>query len=377
MRFPPKRTGLHLRRARALGLGLGVLALCLLPAAGHADEIGSGLYIRTDTDHTTVISPHARAKGDVASGTSVDVTYSADIWSSASIDIRTAASKLVMEQRDELDLGVSHEFPDVTVGGGYRFSKENDYESHSGSGSVSYNFADNAATLAASAFVSGDTVGRSGDPRFSRALTSVGTKLSFTQVLDPKMLVQVSYDLAYFNGYQASPYRYVGIGGDGNCHGTAPECVPEREPDKRMRHALVGRIRRAFGDDFSAGMSYRFYLDDWGITSHTIEAKLAWLPAEASEIAFRYRFYVQTDTKFYKPVYQLTDDLKYVTIDRELSAMGINRVGLDFDHLFELSNATTLKGVLSTGADFYHYNHFPGLKKVTALEVSLAAVLQL
>ncbi len=346
-------------------------------ARGHADEIGSALYIRTDTDHTTVISPHARAKHDFGGGTSVDVSYGADVWTSASIDIRTAASQVVMEQRDEVDVGVSHEFPDVTVGAGYRFSKENDYESHAGSASFSYNFADNAATLAASAFVSADTVGRSGDPLFKRPLDSVGGRLGFTQVLDTKTVLQASYDLAYFNGYQSSPYRYVGIGGDGNCHGTAPMCVPEREPGTRLRHALVGRVRRAFGDDFSAGLSYRLYLDSWGILSHTIEAEVSWLAGESSEIAFRYRFYTQGDTKFYKPIYQLTDDLRYVTIDRELSAMGINRFGLDLTHTFPLGDDVNLKGLFSPGIDLYSYKHFYGLKHVTAYELSFAAVLQL
>jgi hypothetical protein len=349
----------------------------LAPSTALADEVGSAVYIRTDTDHTTVISPRVRAKGDVAEGTSAEVAYGADIWTSASIDIRTAASKVVMEQRDELDLSLSHEMSDVTVGGGYRYSKENDYESHSGSGSVAYNFADNAATLSASAFVSGDTVGRSGDPKFKRPLTSFGSRLGFNQVLDPKMMLQLSYDVAYFNGFQSSPYRYVGIGGDGRCHGTAPMCVPEREPGTRLRHALVGRLRRAFSNTVSAGVSYRFYLDSWGIGSHTIEAQLAWLAGENTELALRYRFYTQGRTKFYRAVYQPTDNLKYVTIDRELSAMGINRIGLDLQHTFQLGGDMQLRGVTSVGGDFYHYANFPGLKSVKALELSFAGVLVL
>lgn len=377
----PKRTRVPRRPAPVVRAALTASLFWLSASAARADEVGSGVYIRTDSDHTTVVSPRVRAKSDVAEGTSAEVAYSADIWTSASIDIRTAASKVVMEQRDELDVSLSHDFSDVTLGGGYRFSKENDYESHAGSGSVAYNFADNAATLAASAFVSGDTVGRAGDPKFKRALTSFGSRLSFTQVLDPKMLVQASYDLAYFSGYQASPYRYVGIGGDGRCHGAAqmssPMCVPEREPDTRLRHAIVGRLRRAFSADVSAGVSYRFYLDSWGIGSHTIEAQLAWLTDEATELALRYRFYTQGRSTFYRPVYQPTDNLKYVTIDRELSAMGIQRVGIDLQHSFQLGSDVTLKGVTSAGVDLYHYANFPGLKNVKALELSFAGVLAL
>jgi hypothetical protein len=354
---------------------LGVM--CARPRSTNAEEIGSAIYVRTDSDHTTVVSPRVRGKTEVAPGTSAEIAYGADVWTSASIDIRTAASRVVTEQRDELDFNLSHELADVTLGGGYRFSKENDYESHAGSASLSYNFADNAATLAVSAYVSGDQVGRSGDPKFDRGLTSIGSRLGFTQVLDAETVLQLSYDVAYLNGYQASPYRFVGIGGDGRCHGTASLCLPESDPKVRLRHALVARLRRALGQSFSAGLSYRFYLDDWGIRSHTIEGQLAVLPSEVSQIALRYRFYTQSGASFYRARYLPTDDLRKITIDRELSALGINRVGLEYEQGFSLGDSVLLRGVLAAGLDFYKYDNFPGLKQVTALELSAAAVLQL
>jgi hypothetical protein len=372
----PERKRTRGRPGKAIWL-LAIGALCAGARPARDEEVGSAIYVRTDSDHTTVVSPRVRGKGEVAPGTSAEIAYGADVWTSASIDIRTAASKVVTEQRDELDFNLSHELTDVTLGAGYRFSKENDYESHAGNASFSYNFADNAATLAASAYVSGDKVGRSGDPKFDRGLTSVGSRLGFTQVVDAKTVVQLSYDLAYLNGYQASPYRFVGIGGDGRCHGTAPMCLPESDPKVRLRHALVGRLRRAFGESFSVGLSYRFYLDDWGIRSHTIEGQLALLASDVSQVALRYRFYTQSGASFYRARYLPTDDLRNVTIDRKMSPMGINRVGLDYERGFALGGGVMLRGVLSAGLDFYKYDDFPGLTQVTALEISAGAVLQL
>jgi hypothetical protein len=365
-----------------------LLCVALVPQRLRADELGSAIYVRTDTDHTTVVSPRVRAAAEVAQDTTVDVAYGADVWTSASIDIRTAASKVVTEQRDELDVSLTHKFTDVTLGGGYRFSIENDYESHSGSGSLSYDFADNAATLAFNAFVSSDAVGRSGDTKFDRALRSLGSGVGFTQVLDTRTIVQATYDLGYFNGYQASPYRFVPIG-DGPCTSAlvkeqstaaalASICVPERTPDIRLRHALGARIRRALGETTSAGLSYRLYLDDWGVSSHTVQAQVAWLPAEASLLTFRYRFYVQSGASFYKRSYSLTDPgLRYLTIDRELSKLGIHRLGLDYEYDAKLGDDVVLKGVLSSGINLYRYDNFRGLDHVTALELSAAAVLVL
>jgi hypothetical protein len=353
------------------------LALSMQPGTARADEFGSAVYVRSDSDHTTVISPRVRAKADLQPGTNLEVVYGVDVWTSASIDIRAAASHVVSEQRDEIDANVTHDMDDVTIGAGYRWSKENDYLSNSGSASVAYNFADNAATLALSAYVSADSVGRSGDPSFDKGLTSIGSRLGFTQVIDPSTVLQLSYDLAYLDGYQASPYRYVPIGGGVSCATLAPMCVPERDPGTRLRHALVARIRRALGSVVSVGLGYRFYRDDWSVQSHTLEAQLGWLVGEDSQLGLRYRFYVQSAAEFYHAQYPLMPAPEFVTIDRELSPLGIHRIGAEYEQGFHLDTNTLLKGVLALGVNFYHYDDFPGLDNVRALELSVAGVLVL
>ena len=39
--------------------------------------------------------------------------------------------------------------------------------------------------------------------------------------------------------------------------------------------------RRALSPAFSLGANYRFYIDDWGILSHTAGIDFAWVPSEA------------------------------------------------------------------------------------------------
>jgi hypothetical protein len=368
------------RRAGAGLLLASALVLWASPRA-RADELGSAIYVRTDTNHTTVVSPQVRAKLDVEEATSVDVTYLVDVWTSASIDIVTAATTqgAISEQRDELDVGVTHEINDLTLSGGYRFSMENDYHSHGGNLGASLDFADNAATLAGSVSLTADTVGRVGDPEFSRALTTVSTRLSFTQVLDPYPLLQATYELGHSGGYQASPYRFVPIGGDGTCRGTAALCVPERTPDSRLRNSIVLQGRRAFGSAASIGLGYRYYFDDWKLSSHTIQAQAAWLPNDFTTLALRYRFYTQGSTFFYKPYYDAGDlGADYLTFDRELSALSSHRVGVDYEGDFDLGDGEmTLKGILTVGGTHYIYDVFPWLDNVTALEVTVSLVLEL
>jgi hypothetical protein len=357
---------------------LTAIALLLATASARADEVAGALYVRTDSDQTTVISPRARANKQLGESSRVDVTYAADVWTSASIDIRTSASvRPVTEQRDELDLGFSQDFQDLHLRSAYRFSTEHDYTSHGITLGGGLDLANNASTLDLNLHAIGDTVGQSGNPNFKRSLTTLDASLSFTQVIDPMMFVQLTYELAHNIGYQSSPYRYVGVGGTGfGCVG-ASLCLPERVPTQRTRHALAVLVRRALGEKVSAGLNYRYYFDDWSLGSHTLLADLGWNLAEHTVLSLRYRFYVQNAVEFYKPIYTslATDELR--TRDRELSKLTYHRAGAELEHDFPVGSSAKLAGTLAVSGNLYQYADFVGLDHITALEISAGLMLQL
>jgi hypothetical protein len=353
------------------------LSLCM-PVPARADALASSLYVRTDSDKTVVVSPRARGEKQLGESTTLDLTYAVDVWTSASIDIRTSASPAVTEQRDEIDVAATQLAGDLTLTGSYRFSKENDYASHGGSAGLSLDFADNSSTLDLNLNLFEDSVGRSGDPTFSRQLGTVGARLAFTQVFDPKMLGQLTYEIGRLDGYQASPYRVVGVGGNGyGCMG-ATLCLPEHVPQTRLRHAFALLLRRALGTAFSLGANYRFYTDDWGLGSHTVGIQLGYVPAPDTMLTLRYRLYLQSRAKFYEPIYAVAPDAStFTTRDRELSKMNDHRVGLDLQHIFSLADGTgQLTLSAGIGGDFYSYAEFVGLDKVSALELTAAVTLE-
>lgn len=374
---------------------LASAAVGILPATGVADEAGTSLYVRADTDHTTVVSPRVSARHAITDATSVEGTYAVDVWTSASIDIVSAATKAITEQRDEIDLSIKHDLEDAALGLSYRFSTEYDYTSHSATVSGSRDFANKAATLAGSLSLARDVVGRAGDPGFSEGLATIDSRLSFTQILDPSSLAQATYELMLLDGYQASPYRFVAIGTsaadpaagsgielDPRCRNTtpdaasalvAPSCYPESVPGSRVRHALALQARRAFGSATSAGLEYRFYLDDWGLTSHTAQAQVTWLPLDPLSLTLRYRYYQQSGVSFYRAAYTRQDaaQLDGLTRDRELSPLASHRVGFDLAHDWELGDVV-LHSVLALGLSMFKYDDFFGLDSVTAYEVTTA-----
>lgn len=354
------------------------IAELLVTGAAHADALGSAIYVRSDSDHTLVVSPRASATKRLGDRSEVDVSYAADVWTSASIDIRASASKPVTEQRNELDFAASHELDDMTLRMSYRYSSENDYESHGASAGSSFDFAGKSATLALNAYLFQDQVGRSGDPNFSRALSTLGARLSFTQILDPKMFAQLTYELVHLDGYQASPYRVVGIGGTGfGCFG-ASLCLPEREPSLRTKHAAALLLRRALSDALTINADYRFFIDDWGLLSHTIAAQLGLLLGADTLLSLRYRFYLQSGVRFYQAVYRAAPSPSdFTTRDREQSPMHDHRIGIDLQQRAPLGDgAMRFVFNLGIGADFYAYDNFVGLTSVRALEFTLALGLE-
>lgn len=354
------------------------LVLCSWSGCGHAQpkrsaEVSSALYTRADTNGITVYSPRTSVAANVSENVSLEATHMLDAWTGASIDVVTAATNAIHEVRNEVQAGGSYASEVLAVTGSYRYSTEPDYKSQGAVASVALDLAQHNTQLALTAFGGHDTVGRASDPRFHRPVRSLGARLSLTQVIDTKTLAQLSWETSTLHGYQASPYRFVAIGGRGTCRSSAPDCVPEFVPEDRFRHALVARARRSLASILSAGLEYRFYFDSWDLLSHTVAPDLKLLVGEAGYFELDYRYYGQQRASFYRARY-LTEDASHgnFTRDRELSAMYSNRLGLSYVHRASFRNERiALNAALRAGVTRYRYLAFVGLSRVDVLEVTL------
>jgi hypothetical protein len=353
-------------------------------AQSATPQASASVYVRTDTDQTTVISPRLQARAPITESTSADIVYTVDVWSSASIDIRTSASKAVTEQRDEINASLTQELTDTRITGGYRYSTEPDYESHTGSLALEQDFADKSTVLGASASLGFDTVGQVNEPLFEEHLRTMGARVSALQLIDPNMFVQLEYELGHARGYQASPYRYVGIGTtDATCKVDEPDqivvyCPRETNPELRVRHAIAVRARRALSDALSAGAEYRFYLDSWDVQSHTISVDVALLPVAETSLGLRYRFYTQGAAEHYEPQYEEERDDGLYTRDKELSPLTSHKIALDVEQTVVMdARGRTLRALLSVGPVFYAYSDYLLLDSITALDATLSLVLDL
>lgn len=366
-------------------LSVAISSLVFTASSARADDLAAAIYVRGDTDHTTVVSPHTRVSQTFREDTRVDVTYAADVWTSASVDVRASASvRPIWEQRDELSLNLAHTSDTTTVRGGYRVSLEPDYTSHGFNVGLTQQLANKAATLDIGVRALSDVVGRAGNPNFARGAGTYTGNVTYTQILDPEALVQLTYEISHLRGFLASPYRFVGIGPDATgfgCHG-ATECLPEYVPHVRTRHAFSFMLRRALTSSLSFGASYRFYIDDWSLTSHTGLLELGWNVAEGTLLSLRYRAYGQSAVDFYRKRY-VDQDAQFGyrgfrTRDKELSSLTYNRIGLDLEQkLWSGDHQQRLMSSFALGGNRYHYSQFVGLNSVLALEISASLLLEL
>ncbi|MFV8749654.1 DUF3570 domain-containing protein [Nannocystaceae bacterium ST9] len=337
-------------------------------SVGGTVEASSAVYVRTDSNATRIVSPRFTAAGVVGERLAIDAAYTIDAWTGASVDVVTAATPAIRETRHELTTGLGYLGDRVSVAGSYRGSIEPDYRSHGGVLRSALSLADDNTTLALTVFGGHDRVGRAGDPFFARPQWNLGARFTLTQVLGKRTIGELGWETTRIEGFQASPYRWVAIGGDGTCAGAAPWCVPESAPNERLRHAATIRARQALGRRVSLGGEYRLYFDSWGVWSHALEPDLAWLVGDDDTLSLRYRYYTQSEARFYQPRYFELDDADYVTRDRKLSALYTHELGAAYLHVFRVParGLTISAGVRVTGT-YLRYLAFVGLERVGAL----------
>jgi hypothetical protein len=296
---------------------------------------------------------HAGWEADIVSGASVSVKAgpaykatqpAADVISTASVtDFRNVASGGFTIKKDT-----------VSVDGGYLYSTENDYKSHTFNVAArtelfehntifQLDYAHNFDLVCDRTQGANDTFSRyvamesskgcwSGatDPnrplRVTHDLAIDSAQASWSQAWTPIFQSQLVYTLQLANGFQSNPYRSIILG-----QGVKAQ---EHHPDNRARHAIALRgalylkpIKAA------ARVGLRGYWDTWNVASGSFEAEFEKYIGERLRVNVRGRFYKQTGALFWSDDYTGGDKPlgpkgQYWTGDRELSPFFSGLVGL-------------------------------------------------
>jgi len=333
-----------------LAQGLVLLSVVFVTELrAEAPDVDARLRSSTyqDSDHTSVTTVGASANAEIPGTARIGASYLADIVSSASVDVVSAATGRFHETRNEAAGHAELLFPDVELGGSYRYSVENDWRSSSIGATSTIDLAQKNTQLTLGANLVLNQVGRADDPTFDKRLRSYALNLGFTQNLDKKTLGQLLYTGSYDDGFQSSPYRYVS---------TVDRSFTflERDPPTRVRQAAALRLRRSIFSASSVGVEYRFYFDDWGTVGHTAQLRLATDLTDVTSIALRERMHYQDHARFYQQAYDRP--YRYMTVDRELSTFWDSFSGAQV--LFEWQNVGPFAKIgADLSGDFFYFRY--------------------
>jgi len=290
-------------RARAAACALAsaapaALLLVLAAARARADDYVSvhGVYFREAS--TRVVQPVVEISKDLPGGFDVRAHYLLDAITSASVAAGVPSDTIFTEVRNEVGLGVGKNFDRTRVALSYRYSAESDYWSHGVGLLLSQRLWGDTATVSLFGGPSFDKVAArtrtidcprdagSTDPGCALRIYKGG--ISYSQVITPTLHAQVSYDLSYWDGYQASPYRSTSSNGY------------ETVPFTRTRQSITPRVAYYLPRS-STGfqLHYRFYHDDWSINAHMLEGRIYQMVSRNLEVRLSYRHYFQTPAYFW------------------------------------------------------------------------------
>lgn len=272
-----------------------------------------GLY--WDTDETTIWTATTAIRGTIEELVTLEARYLADIISTASIDVVSAATESFEEIRHEAEGGVSYADGTRSASATYIFSYEPDWLSHTAALGLGHDVFDHQLTIGLGGNFVHNEIGRKDDDNFDERLLGGGGTLSMALVATSDDLISLAYTVTYSGGYHASPYRFAYLRDpSGTDILLGP---PETHPDRRVRHALAMRYNRYLFKNSALRSHIRGYVDDWGIESLTIgtEYVIGFPPVE---LGVRIRGYIQSKATFYEAIY--AEPRRYMTADREMGA---------------------------------------------------------
>jgi len=346
---------------KTLLLGIAVLLpFVKVYASGMKDQASIGIDTYSDNGDVQVYSPSLSLMKGLTKDLFLNFRMRIDAISAASIrngggttsttTVATASTKsgeddegapMFDDVRYAPSLALSYDDGDNAASGGVYYSTEQDYEGFSFFGSYVRQLNEQNTAVGIGFSQSSDTWSPNNgrqlpvDYRRERKID-----VSVNQLLSPTAQVQFVYSNLYSEGFLSSPYHYV-------MDGTTT--LYEIYPDRRTGHAFALKGVMLLDRDDSLHGGYRYYFDDWGIGSHTVDAE--WMHDFSASVTsgLRLRYYTQTASDFAKAAGDYSPSDKYVVVDYRMSAFDSFDIGIPF--IYKPSPTSDLKWTASV--DYY------------------------
>lgn len=203
-------------------------------------------------------------------------------------------------------------------------------------------------------FVSLDNTGRN----------SYSLGFGFSQILTKNLQASLALDLVQQSGLLSTPFQRVYFSDKPDVFVEDFQLADdiERLPDTRSKIAIGGRLNYFLNSMFVLRSYYRYYVDDWGIRSHTASLEVPIKIFDKFTVYPSYRYYSQTAADQFGAYETHLSTETYYTSDYDLSAYSANQLGFGVNytdifakfHLFQF-------GLKSIDLKYYNYKRNTGL----------------
>ena len=213
----------------------------------------------------------------------------------------------------------------------------------------------------------------------NKSRNTYSASLSFSQILSKKAQISIFLDIVQQNGWLANPMQRVYFGDRANYYiGNASSISNytsskntdvfqladdiERLPDTRFKLPIGARLNYYINEVISLRTYYRYYYDDWGITSHTANVELPIKISDKFTLFPTYRYYIQTSADYFAPYEQLLSTNKFYTSDYDLSEFNSNQFGFGISYTDIFTSRRIWKlGLKSVDLKYSNYKRNTGL----------------
>lgn len=352
--------------ARLLFAWLAYVA-CIIPAQATVlpEERADAMYHRYDGGGVTVDGPSLLVRKNFKETVSVAGNYYVDNISSASIDVITSGASAYSEERTEYSLGGDYLYGKSLMSAGFTYSDESDYEASTFALGVSQDFFGDLTTLSFGYALGQDEVFQNNNPDFEGEVDRHSFRFGISQILTPRMLLDLNYELITDEGYLNNPYRSYRYLSDPLDPAAGYQFATEVYPLTRTSDAVSLQLRYRLPWYAAVGGSYRYFTDDWGIDAHTAELSYSHVLFQRWTLDLKYRWHEQGQADFYQDLFLFAsqDEKDYRARDKELSDFGDQTFSLYLSYEHPLSWRHAYKAGVSLQYDriSFDYNNFSDL----------------
>ncbi|WP_339338156.1 MULTISPECIES: DUF3570 domain-containing protein [unclassified Croceitalea] len=188
--------------------------------------------------------------------------------------------------------------------------------------------------------------------------------LSFSQILSKKLQASLFVDLVSQNGLLSTPFQRVYFSDVDDFFIDDFQLADdiERLPDSRFKIPLGGRLNYYLNDAVVLRSYYRFYYDDWGITSHTANIEAPIKLNDKFTLYPSYRYYTQTAADYFYVKEAALSSFDFYTSDYDLSAYQANQLGFGVQYRDIFNSARVFFfGLQTINLRYSYYDRSDGL----------------